>query len=327
MVKNWIKEVAVAVLASTLFPVVLFSFVSRILPNADSQSQPDATLGTYTETDGIYESVLVEMNDGSITELPMEDYIVSVVLREIPAGFHQETLKAQAVVARTYTVRNMRRGGKHDPADICADASCCQGYWGIEDYLSDGGTQNVVECVRAAVNNTAGQILLYNAEPIEATYFSCSGGYTEDAVAVWGTDVPYLKATSSPGEENAKHYTDTVHFSVSEVCRKLNIDLVDSRKFKIEKITYTAGGGVDSVWICGKELKGTYIRKALGLRSTSFVITLVGTSVTITTKGYGHRVGMSQYGADAMAVQGADYTQILYHYYRGVELHSINDLY
>lgn len=273
----------------------------------------------------MHQNVLVKMDDGTIVEQPLEEYVVSVVLREMPAGFHQEALKAQSVVSRTYTVKNIWGGGKHAPAAICTDADCCQGYWSVEDYLSAGGKQDTVDAVRKAVNETMGEILLYDNKPIDATYFSCSGGRTEDAVAVWGTDVPYLKSTVSPGEENAKHYTDSVRFSVSELCERLKLPVTQS--IKIDKITYTDGGGVDVMRINGKEWKGTEIRKALGLRSTQFTILVTGSTVTVTTKGYGHRVGMSQYGADAMADKGADYKLILYHYYTDVELQSLACLY
>ena len=257
----------------------------------------------------------------------MEEYILSVVLREMPSDFHSEALKAQAVVARTYTMRQMIKGGKHKNADVCTESACCQGYWAVDSFLASGGTQGQIDKIKAAVDLTAGQILLYAGEPIDATYFSCSGGSTEDAVAVWGTDVPYLRATLSPGEESAKYHTDTVRFSVQEFAQKIGVQLKKSKSFKIGKITYTSGDGVDTIEICGKVFRGTTIRKRLGLRSTAFVISVTGDHVVVTTKGYGHRVGMSQYGADAMAESGKNYEVILLHYYAGVDLSSLDELY
>lgn len=287
-----------------------------------SESTPSES--TAEETLGSSVTVMVEMEDASVREFPLEEYIVRVVLREMPASFHPEALKAQAVVARTYTVRCMQGKNKHDPADVCTESSCCQGYWDPLAYLSAGGTEEKLSLIETAVHDTAQMILVYNGKPIEATYFSCSGGMTEDAVAVWGSDVPYLKATDSPGEENASHYTDTVQLPVTELADKLGITLKNFRDFSVGKITYTAGGGVDSIEICGKKFQGTTVRKKLSLRSTAFVISVAGSTATITTKGYGHRVGMSQYGADAMAVAGKDYRQILQHYYQGVELVSLD---
>ena len=325
--KSRLIEFVALLLICTMFPLIIFPLVTGMLRNQDT---PYSTTISSSETEpeeGVYATVSVKMKDGSIKQLPMESYIASVVLREMPASFHKQALQAQAVVARTYTVRQMMVGKKHGTADVCAESACCQGYWDVSDYLKSGGDAAKFALIADAVAQTAGQILIYNGKPIDATYFSCSGGSTEDAVAVWGSDVPYLKATDSPGEENATHYTDTVRFSVLGFCKKLGLNDIESTDFKIGKITYTAGGGVDTIIVCGKKYHGTAVRKLLGLRSTAFVISATGNNITITTKGFGHRVGMSQYGADAMANNGKDYTEILYHYYRGVELVSLCDLY
>jgi len=271
-------------------------------------------------------SVNVRMDDGTVLAMALDDYIFCVVLREMPADFEMEALKAQAVVARTYTIRHMKKP-KHDGAEVCTNSSCCQGYRSPEEYLQAGGTEEDLDKIRNAVESTANEILIYDGEPIDATYFSCSGGMTEDAAAVWGADVPYLKATASPGEEGANHYVDTVRTDVWELTKKLDIALSKSSQFTIGKIRYTSGGGVASVEICGETFTGTQLRKKLDLRSTAFVISVVGENITITTKGFGHRVGMSQYGADAMAVEGADYVKILTHYYTGVELSTIDAVY
>ena len=174
--------------------------------------------------------------------------------------------------------------------------------------------------VTRAVSETIGQVLIYDGELIEATYFSCSGGQTEDAKAVWGSDIPYLQSTNSPGEEKATHFVDTVKFTLEEFAECLDLDPSGNAKSWIGKTTYTQGGGVDTMYICGQEYKGTTLRQKLGLRSTAFAISIVGSTVTITTKGYGHRVGMSQYGAEAMAVQGQSYSKILSHYYQNTRL-------
>ena len=257
----------------------------------------------------------------------MEEYVISAVIREMPSNFHVEALKAQAIVARTYTVYLIKNGGKHSAADLCTDSTCCQGYWDFNSYLSSGGTDKELEKVKSAVYGTAGEILVYDGLPIEATYFSCSGGLTEDAQAVWGRDVPYLVSTSSPGEDNAKHYIDTVKMSTTEFCKKMGIALNKDQKLHIGKISYTNGGGVDKIEISGKVFKGTMVRKLLALKSTAFVISVSGSMVIITTKGYGHRVGMSQYGADAMAEAGNMCNEILLHYYKDVDIVSLQDLY
>lgn len=264
--------------------------------------------------------ISLQMVDGNIKIIPLEDYLVSVVLREMPADFEIEALKAQAVVARTYTLRRLKMGGKHDAAVVCTDSSCCQGYYDREEYISNGGKEDQLIKVVAAVTSTASEVLVYNDDLIDATYFSCSGGRTEDALSVWGADIPYLQSTESPGEEDATHYIDTVSISTADFANKLDLDTEIPPYKWIKSIKYTNGGGVDEIQICEKTYKGTEVRQKLGLRSTAFIISVVGDAVTITTKGFGHRVGMSQYGADAMAIQGKTYRDILAHYYRGVEL-------
>ena len=256
-------------------------------------------------------------HNGQIQELDLEEYLVGVVLAEMPASFHEEALKAQAVVARTYAVRAREGKGKHDDGDICGDSACCQGYLAPADY---GGTEEALARIRNAVSSTAGQVLTYDGKLIEATYFSCSGGTTEDAVAVWGTDVPYLKSVQSPGEENAAYYTDSVSFTIQEFAGKLGLTLTGDPASWLGAVNYTAGGGVDTMVIGETSFQGTELRKRLGLRSTAFTITAAEETITVTTQGYGHRVGMSQYGADAMGLLGSSCGEILAHYYQGTEL-------
>jgi stage II sporulation protein D len=169
---------------------------------------------------------------------------------------------------------------------------------------------------------TAGQVLRYDGALIEATYFSCSGGMTEDAAAVWGSDLPYLQSTPSPGEEKAEHFTDTVTFTAEEFARRLDIAPEGLPATWFSEPVYTDGGGILTMEIGGVTFKGTTLRQLLGLNSTAFILSAVGDTITVTTKGFGHRVGMSQYGADAMAVQGSTYEQILLHYYRGTTLEA-----
>lgn len=261
---------------------------------------------------------------GAVRQMELDTYLTAVVLCEMPAEFEFEALKAQAVVARTYTLKKAASGGKHPDATVCMNSCCCQGYYEPDDYLEDGGNADLLDKVRQAVEETKNFVLSFEGELIDATYFSCSGGRTEDAAAVWGSDIPYLQSIESPGEEEAVHYMDTVSFSKDEIANALNMDPEKMIGAWITNITYTDGGGVNTLDICGKTYTGTQIRQLLGLRSTAFVITTIGQSVTITTKGFGHRVGMSQYGAEAMAVKGSSYREILMHYYQGVSLTSYN---
>ena len=262
----------------------------------------------------------VLMANGTTVQMDLEDYITGVVLAEMPADFEMEALKAQAVVARTYALKGYCGKEKHPGRAICTDPACCQAYCLPEEFLSSGGTNISLQKVADSVSQTRLEVLTFHSELIDATYFSCSGGRTEDAQAVWGSEVPYLRSVDSPGEEEAAHYMDTVFFTLQEFADCLQIDKETLSGNWIGDITYTAGGGVENIFVCGKEYTGTQIRQKLGLRSTAFVITAVGNTVTVTTKGFGHRVGMSQYGADAMAVAGKTYEEILTYYYQGTVL-------
>ena len=258
--------------------------------------------------------------DGDTEEHNLEDYLVGVVLGEIPADFEAEALKAQAVAARTYTRKAMATGGKHGKGFLCRDAACCQAYWDPADFLDRGGSRESLEAVQSAVRETDDQVLTYDGELIEATFFSCSGGRTEDAVAVWGTDYPYLRATDSPGEEEARYFRDSRAFPRQELEAALGVALPQDPDTWLGETTYTSGGGVDTWTIAGKVFTGVEVRKRLGLRSSAFTATVEGDGLTFETRGYGHRVGLSQYGAQAMARAGKDYVEILSHYYPGTEM-------
>lgn len=324
MNKRWI-DILFALAIGLAFPSILLGSIM----NRDSNELQEtiSTQGTSTTVSQTEETqiktnyeITVLMENGETDIIELDKYIIGVVLQEMPAEFELEALKAQAVVARTYTLKRAESGNKHTMADICTDPSCCQGYCSPENYIIERGTQADLDKITLAVSSTTGQVLYYDNSLIEATYFSCSGGMTEDALAVWGSDIPYLQSTESPGEENAAHHTDTAFFTKREFADLLGVNLSERWENWIENVTYTTGGGVDSIIISGKTYTGTQIRKLLGLRSTSFTLTVVGDIVTITTKGYGHRVGMSQYGADAMATQGSNYIEILSHYYQGAVL-------
>ena len=310
-----------AFLIAVVFPGVIFN-VSQEFIHIDNPDLPatEPPLQDSQHTPTYMHKINVLLLDGTVKEMELENYLVGVVLGEMPADFELEALKAQAVVARTYTLKRNTTGQKHPNGAVCTNASCCQAYRPVADYIAANGAEEFVERVSEAVEKTAGQVLLYNGKLIEATYFSCSGGRTEDAVAVWGTEIPYLQAVDSPGEENAKYYTDSLTFAVREFADLLNLNTQIQPACWIGTIRYTDGGGVDTIEIAGKTFKGTTLRQILQLRSTAFTVSVVGDAVQIVSKGFGHRVGMSQYGAEAMAAQGKDYRQILSHYYPGTEL-------
>lgn len=313
------KELLLCFLAGVVLPLALAAVFQELPPTAQPEIPPISTAQPAPADPDRQISLAVKESGGSTETMTLQDYLVGVVLAEMPAGFEPEALKAQAVVARTYTRKRME-GSKHDDADICTDPGCCQGYKSPDAYLSAGGSESAVEKVRLAVLETNGLVLRYDGQLIDATYFSCSGGTTEDAVAVWGQDVPYLQSVDSPGEEDAPPYTDTVRFSPGELSERLGQAARGEPGGWFGAVTYTEGGGVDTMVILGKTFTGTQLRSKLGLRSTAFSVSVENGTIVITTRGFGHRVGMSQYGAQAMAEAGQDFESILSHYYTGAEL-------
>lgn len=314
-----LKDILISVFMGMILPGILLNLAVLWL---DSQPQAQAkTAPALQETQPETLPLPMRLRSGEqVEEGDMDTYLVGVLLAEMPASFELEALKAQAVAARTYTRKAYVTGGKHGDGSVCVDAACCQAYLTEEAYFAKGGTEEGLNKIRTAVLSTSGQCLTYGGELIEATYFSCSGGYTEDAAAVWGTDYPYLQALPSPGEEEAAYDTDTVIFTEQQFQSALGTGLPGNPAGWFGIPTYTEGGGVAHMAIGGETYTGTQLRSLLNLRSTAFSISAEGDTITVTTRGYGHRVGMSQYGADAMAVAGNTFAQILAYYYPGTQL-------
>lgn len=306
------KDVFTAFFMGVVLPGMLLNGADSFFPPATVAvlAQEEAAVKIYP--------MRLKNQDGTVDVRNMDSYLLGVVLGEMPASFEEEALKAQAVVARTYTQKAYVTGGKHGDNSVCKDPSCCQAYLDPQEYLAQGGSLENVAKVRRAVEATCGEVLTFGGELIEGTYFSCSGGRTEDAAAVWGSDYPYLQSVPSPGEEGAAHFTDNLTFTMAQFQEALGIELPEGDW--LGEITCTEGGGVATMVIGGKTFTGVELRKLLGLPSTAFTLQPGDGILTITTKGYGHRVGMSQYGADAMAAKGCTYQEILAHYYQGTEL-------
>lgn len=318
------KEVCAAMLIGALLPGIILN-LSLLLLQGNAQELP--IMETVPETyavETVNLPVSIRFPDNRVEQMDMDVYLTGVVLGEMPADFESEAIKAQAVAARTYTVKAVNTGGKHGDGSLCTDSGCCQAYVSEENYLGHGGTEDGLEKVRRAVLETSGRVLTYEGELIEATYFSCSGGSTEDAAAVWGTEYPYLQAVDSPGEENAAHYSDRFCFTTAQFQEKTGCQLTGDPDGWFVTETCTPGGGINVMEICGERYTGTQLRRLLGLPSTVMTFTVEGDTITVVTKGYGHRVGMSQYGADAMAATGKTYWEILSYYYPGTQLEMLS---
>ena len=325
--KGILAQVLQSVALGTVIPGLLFSAAKLVEPTPPAsapavQIQPTQPTPEVSNPEQPVQMAAVTVpvlkSDGQCKEMALEDYICRVVLGEMPASFEVEALKAQAVAARTYSLRCLG-GSKHEGGAICTSAKCCQAYCEPESYIRNGGTYENVRKVFEAVLQTAGEVLYYENKLIMATYFSSAGNATEDSKAVWGSAFPYLTTVSSP-EGDDRYNGETVTFTAGEFQEKLGVTLKGKPESWFGAVTYTTGGGVDRIRIGGTQYKGTTLREKLGLRSTDFTLTTTDTAITFTTNGYGHRVGMSQYGADAMAATGSDYKAILLHYYTGARL-------
>lgn len=257
--------------------------------------------------------VTVEIG-GEPMEMTLNEYLVGVLMGEMPASFELEAMKAQAVAARTYTLRRLERGGT-----LSDDPAVCQAYTSPDTAQEKWGEnwEVYLNKLRQAVEETDGQVLTYEGALISATYFSCSGGKTESAQAVWGGEVPYLVSVASPGEEGASGYESSVTVEMEQFLSTLGIS-----DPSVSAVTYTEGGGVDTITIGGTTFTGSEMRSLFGLRSTLFDMEIQSDCVTFSVQGYGHRVGLSQYGAQAMAEAGSSYDEILKWYYTGVEIET-----
>lgn len=297
----------------------------------NEESKEEATKHDYSKYGTIK---LLHKESGQIEELPIDEYLYGVVSAEMPANYEEEALKAQAVAARTYTIYQISNNiGKHGDADICNDFTCCQAWISKENRMqkwSEKDREKNWNKIISAVNATAGQIITYNNEAINAFFHSNSGGKTELASNVWigGKDFPYLQSVETSGEDGYTQYSSEVTISKKDLLEKLKQEYPDIQiKYEesesIKILDYTQSGRVKTVKFGNTEIAGTKVRSLFGLKSTNFSIKLEGDNIIFSVKGYGHGVGMSQTGADSMAKTGNSYEMILKHFYTGVEITTI----
>ena len=253
------------------------------------------------------------------TTLNLEEYIVGVVAGEMPASFAEEALKAQAIAARSYALSKINSATTS--YDLVTDITN-QVYITPEQMQEKwrGDYEYYYNRVKKAVEDTKNLVMEYEGEIISAYYFAMSNGYTEDVSLVFGENRDYLVSVDSTWDEDVKNFTTTTTFSKQDFCTKLNIDCTN---IVIGDIVRSETNRVNTITINDQEFKGTTVRTLLGLRSTDFTID-ISDDVKITTKGYGHGVGMSQYGANAMAKNGSNYEEILHHYYKDIDIVEIN---
>ena len=327
---------------------IAFLFICFILPALLTKFEMSANIETssneiqqeneskISEEEYVYNKYgtikLLHADTNEVEEVALDTYLCNVVSAEMPVDFEKEALKAQAIVARTYTIYKINNK-KHDNADICDDSTCCQAWVSKEDRLArwaDNKEEKWAK-IEECVNETKGKIITYNNQPINAFFHSNSGGKTELPVDVWGggTNMPYLQVVETSGEDGYTQYNSEVELTNEEILEKLKtkysdiqIDFNNEEDIKI--LEYTASGRVKTIKFGNHEISGTEARSIFGLRATNFQITKTEGKVKFTVIGYGHGVGMSQTGADSMAKNGSTAEDIIKHFYVGVEIKEVN---
>ena len=276
----------------------------RIIENTNSDNTTNSSMSEIT----IYRS------NGSIINLNMTDYLIGVVSSEMPASFNLEALKAQSVLARTYALKAKQTGKK------LTDTVSTQSYIDIDQMKNkwENSFNTYYNKIKNAVENTNGEYLSYNGNYIEALYHSTNNGKTESSLDVFGNYYPYLISVSSEYDKNASSYLRTISMPLDTISNKLGLSLNNDSVISI--LSYTDGGNIKEININGNNFSGKKVRELLGLRSADFDISISDNNANITTRGYGHGVGMSQYGANGMANAGYSYKDILSHYYPGTTL-------
>ncbi len=260
----------------------------------------------------------------NIEAIPLEEYIVGVLAGEMPISFDIEAFKAQAVASRSYAL--VRMGYNKDKEYDVVDSVMNQVYLD-NDYLKEAWGKNYVKNInklRQAVNETIDEYMTYDNKIIDALFFSTSNGYTEDSNNIFGFKVNYLKSVESPWDKDVSSaYKTEKKISLTKFYKELGLEY--NKNLSIEILKRSSTGRILQLKINNKTFKGTDVYNKLGLRSTDFDIELLGEDILITTLGYGHGVGMSQYGALGMALEGYTYKEILSHYYSGISFKKLQN--
>lgn len=312
-----------------LIPVV---FTNRRTSDTSLKKEEEKEISIIDYDYSNYDTIkLLHQDTNEVEEVNLDEYIACVVSAEMPVTYDIEALKAQAIVARTYTIYKITTSKKHDNADICDQSICCQAWISKEDRLKkwkeEDRTKNWNKILQS-VNDTAGKIITYKGKPINAFFHANSGGKTEVPFYVWGgTGYPYLQVVETAGEDAYSQYSSEAKFTKKEFIENVKKEHED---FKIDfkekdciKITKRdESDRVVTVKIGNLNLSGVETRTLLGLRSANFTVEIQEDNILFKVTGYGHGVGMSQTGADALAKQGKKYEEIIKHFYVGVEINN-----
>ena len=305
-------------LAVFLFGIMLIAPLSVLGEMGEVISASAKTEVQKNENKGVFKVMNTE--DGKITEISVEDYIIGVVSAEMPALYEEEALKAQAVAAFTFASQRKNENASKE-YDITNNHTVDQSFINKEEMKEKWGEEydTYYEKIKKAVQAVSGYMVCFDKKPIVAVYHAISSGKTEDSKDIWGDEFPYLKPVSSEGDKLHKDYLSEVSFTAEEIRNKLSTET----EFSGDESGYfgetkrTDSGVIKEISVCGKKLTGARIRTLLDLRSSNFSIEFKDGKYCFSVFGYGHGVGMSQNGANYMAKQGSDFKEILTHYYTG----------
>jgi stage II sporulation protein D len=330
----YITIIIIMLILMVCIPLIIGTVAGSINDNSEDSTEEETLTKIATP-----KTVTVWISESETTKkVDFEDYVTRVVASEMPSSFGEEALKAQSVAARTYVMAKIikyedNKPESHPDAPVC-DTTHCQVYKTEKDLIAshgDGWEEDGWVKIKKACEETKGELLYYQGELVmQPLFFSSSGGQTENSEDVFSGAYPYLVSVSSPYEENASHSNEEKVFTIVEVQSAMNSTYQDRKtgnlsKDNIEILSYTAGGRVSTIQMGQSTYKGTEVRSALGLSSSLFDITYRTENgvekIVFTSSGYGHGVGLSQYGAAGMAEKGSNYRDILTHYYSGTEVY------
>lgn len=313
------------------FIVLPLMFTKKIAVNNEvevKQEIKEPEIDYYTK----YKTIkLLHKDTGEVEDIELDEYLVNVVSAEMPVDYEEEALKAQAVVARTYTLYQMENSKKHENADICDSSTCCQAWITKEKrYTAWKENQDAKwEKIKNAVYSTAGEIITYQGKPIDAFFHANSGGTTEIPVNVWGgSDFPYLQVIETSGEDAYSQYYSEKEYTRSELEQKMTQNYSDfsinwEEENPIGILEYTESSRIRTIKIGNKNISGVEARKIFELRSSNFTVEFEGEKIKFKVIGYGHGVGLSQTGSNTLAKEGKDYKEIIEHFYKDIEIKNM----
>ncbi|WP_339226541.1 stage II sporulation protein D [Oceanobacillus sp. FSL K6-2867] len=325
---TWKIPTAIVLAGLLLFILVIPAVIVAMFGEGKQESivtqEKEAEATVELDQSPISIAVMRQAKD-TVEDIPLEEYVAGVVASEMPATFELEALKAQALAARTFTVNHLLHGdaeGNYDVTDtvnhqVFKNEQELKELWGKE--FSDNMNK-----IKQAVQETEGQILTYNDAPINAAFFSTSNGYTENSEEYWDNEVSYLRSVESPWDVDSPKFLGRETFTIAQVEEALAIDLPKDAPLYIE-MERTKSGRVSNIAIEDNNFTGREVREGLELKSSDFTVTQNNGHLIFTTEGFGHGVGMSQYGADGMAREGKTYEEIVKHYYQDVDISTINE--